>query len=542
MIAPRPRSPGKAPGFVHLHVHSGWSLEGGASQVEELAARASALGYRALALTDTNGAYALPAFETCCAAVDLKPIVGAELSERVSVPGERASAGVLVADAAGHRGLCRLVTRRRLDERFTLLDDLPAEAEGLVVFTSSPELLRAWAEALPRGDLYGEVVAHEEPARREALLCAARETGRPVVGTHRVFFDHPKKHDLHRLRLAISHLKLLHEVVPGATGRDGHPLDLVPASAALLPPAEALRAFRRLPEAARATLEIAERIDFAFERPKKPRLPTLDAKALGLGHAPASEAERAEAAYDRLAALCLEGLKSRYPRLRPAVLARLERELKVIQDRGFSDYFLIVHGLALFARARGIPAVGRGSAANSLVAYALGITSVDPLRHDLPFERFLSPARADCPDIDLDLDWRGRDAVIRHAYEAYGDDRVAMISTHVTFRRRSALRETAKTLGVPLGDPERFEEGREAPSAERAGEVRPLARTLVGLPRHLSIHVGGIVIGDGPLMDSVPLERAAKGLVVTQYDMHGVERTGLLLIDLLCKLELVVVF
>jgi DNA polymerase III alpha subunit len=416
---------------------------------------------------------------------------------------------------------------------------MPQHARGLCVLTSSPDLLREWSAALPSGALHAEAVAHEDGAAREALLAAARETGRPVVGTHRVFLDHPRKHAVHRLRLAVSHLKLLHEVAPGATGRDGHPLDLVPPSATLLPPREAAHAFRHLPGAARATLAIAERCAFAFRPPDRPRLPRLGPEALGLERAPASEAERAEAAYDRLAALCLEGVRRRYARLTPEVLARLQRELQVIQGRGFADYFLIVDGLARFAREQGIPAVGRGSAANSLVAYALGITSVDPLRHDLPFERFLSPARRDCPDIDLDLDWRGRDAVIRHAYDAYGDERVAMISTHVTFQRRSAVREAAKTLGVPLTGPDGARPPRPSPETTRA--VLALARSLEGLPRHLSIHVGGIVIGDGVLMDALPLERAAKGLVVTQYDMHGVEATGLVKIDLLGNRALAVV-
>src|SRR5206468_4617855 len=139
------------------------------------------------------------------------------------------------------------------------------------------------------------------------------------------------------------------------------------------------------------------------------------------------------------------------------------------------------------------PVVGRGPAAISIVAYALGITSVEPLRYDLPFERFLSPARKDCPDIDVDIDWRGRDAVIEHAYDVYGADRVAMISTHVTFQARGALQAVAPVFGRSL------------PTDDR--DVHRAAASIEGLPRHLSIHPGGIVIGDGPLADSLPLER-----------------------------------
>ncbi|MDA1195788.1 MAG: DNA polymerase III subunit alpha, partial [Planctomycetota bacterium] len=336
----------------------------------------------------------------------------------------------------------------------------------------------------------------------------------------------------------------------------GRPLDLAPPSAWLLPPAEAAHAFRERPEVAAATIAIAERCTFRLDKPARPRLPALDPAMLG----EPDGAPTTEAAYARLASLCLAGLTRRYGRIRADALARLERELRVIQMRGFADYFLIVHALAEFARDRSIPVVGRGSAANSIVAYALGITSVDPLRFDLPFERFLSPARRDCPDIDLDIDWRGRDAVIQHAYDTYGEDRVAMISTHITFQARSAVREAAKTMGLPPTEvsalvkelPWRLEgdldvrrlppEIARLPIHEKPwkGLLRA-ASALHGLPRHLSIHVGGIVIGDGRLDDTLPLERSAKGLVVTQYDMHGVEDTGLVKIDLLGNRALAVI-
>ncbi|MDF1700199.1 MAG: DNA polymerase III subunit alpha, partial [Planctomycetota bacterium] len=550
-LASRPLRGSKA--FVHLHAHSAYSLLAGACRVEALVARASAQGYRALALTDTNAAYGLPLFQACCDSVELHAIHGAEIDDPQR-PAERAV--VLAENAVGYRSLCRLLTRRKLDERFSLIDDLPHVAEGLVVLTPSIPLLRQWAEDLPKDALHAELIAHErEPAQR-ALLEQADALARPVVGTHRAFFDVKKNHAVHRLLLAIGHLKFLRDVRPGALDRHGHPLDLLPPEARLLPPAEAARAFHERPEAARATVAIAERCTFRLDKPARPRLPALDPEMLGETAATATK----DAAYARLAGLCLDGVKRRYGRIGPEVLARLERELRVIQMRGFADYFLIVHALAEFARERAIPAVGRGSAANSIVAYALGITAVDPLRFDLPFERFLSPARRDCPDIDLDLDWRGRDEVIQHAYDTYGDDRVAMISTHNTFQARSAVREAAKTLGLPPGEvsklvkelPWRLEgdldvdrlppEIARIPLHEKPwkGLLRA-AQALHGLPRHLSIHVGGIVIGDGRLDDSLPLERSAKGLVVTQYDMHGVEDTGLVKIDLLGNRALAVI-
>ena len=521
-------------------------------------ARASAQGHDALALTDTDAAYGLPLFQACCDAIGLHAIHGAEIHDP-RLEGERAV--VLARDEVGYRSLCRLITRRKLDECFSLIDDLPQHAAGLVVLTPSPTLLGQWAEDLDADALYAEVIAHGPDTARRHLVETARAVARPLVGTHRVFFDHPRRHGLHRMLLAIGQLKFLREIAPGGLDRHGRPLDLAPPEAALAAPDDAARAFVDLPEAARATLEIAERCRFRFEKPAHPRLPTLDAHMLQpamLGE-PEGSVTR-EAAYARLAQLCLEGVQRRYGRIRQDVLARLERELGVIQMRGFADYFLIVHGLSEFARERGIPAVGRGSAANSIVAYTLGITSVDPLRFDLPFERFLSPARRDCPDIDLDIDWRGRDTVIEHAYDTYGEERVAMISTHITFQARSAVREAAKTLGLPPPEvgklvkdlPWRLEgelDFRRLPP-ELAGiplREQPwkgllrAAQALHGLPRHLSIHVGGIVIGDGHLADSLPLERSAKGLVVTQYDMHGVEDTGLVKIDLLGNRGLAVI-
>jgi len=534
--------------FVHLNVHSAFSLQAGASPPEVLAARAAALGHDALALTDTDGAYALPPFQTFCDAVGVRALHGAEVHQP-NGDGDRAV--VLVRDAVGHRSLCRLLTRRQLDARFTLEDDLAEHAEGLVVLTPSPRLLAALHPALGEDDLYGEVVAHAPETRRRAIWEAAHTLKRPVAGTFRVFFATARERNLHRLLLAIGHLKFLREVVPGAPGRDGRPLDLAPKGAWLVPPREAVEAFRDTPEAAANTVAIARRLDFRLERTERPRLPSL-------GLAPQHAGD--EPAYGNLARLCVAGIDRRYGRIRPDVLARLERELRVIRDRGFCDYFLIVHDLVDFARSRSIPVVGRGSAANSLVAYALGITSVDPLRYDLPFERFLSPARKDCPDIDLDIDWRGRDAVIEHAYDTYGEDRVAMIATHVTFQARGAVREAAKTFGIPPPEIDRV--ARHFPwrmdGETRARRLPPeladlpldrppwrtvlrAAEALSGLPRHLSIHPGGIVIGDGPLEDSLPLERSAKGLVVTQYDMHGVEATGLVKIDLLGNRALAVI-
>ena len=225
----------------------------------------------------------------------------------------------------------------------------------------------------------------------------------------------------------------------------------------------------------------------------------------------------------------------------------------MIERLGFTSYFLLVAEIVEFARARGIPSVGRGSGASSIVAYVLGITNVDPLRYGLTFERFLNPGRTDCPDLDIDLCWQRRDEVIAHVYDTYGHDRVAMISTHATLGARSAFRETAKALGIPNARVNQL--ARRVPHAlerpyrahlERLPDARfidwsepalaralGLAEQLEGAPRHLSVHSGGVVIADRPLTWYVPLEPAAKGVVVTQFEMRAIEAIGLVKMDLL---------
>ena len=291
------------------------------------------------------------------------------------------------------------------------------------------------------------------------------------------------------------------------------------------------------------------------QRPARRPLPPGD--RVGRAHLPAGPAcPRAESGPGWLRRQTEAGLARRYGRDAAGVRAaraRLDEELAIIERLGFTDYFLLVAEIVAFARAQGIPTVGRGSGASSIVSYVLGITNVDPLRHGLCFERFLHPQRRDCPDLDIDLCWQRRDEVIAHVYETYGRDRVAMISTHATLGARSAFRETAKALGVANARvnalAKRIPRDLEAPYLEKLerlpdarfiawrepplAEALRLAERLDGAPRHLSVHCGGIVIADRPLTYYVPLERAAKDVVVTQFEMRAIERIGLVKMDLL---------
>jgi DNA-directed DNA polymerase III PolC len=287
-----------------------------------------------------------------------------------------------------------------------------------------------------------------------------------------------------------------------------------------------------------------------------------------------------ETPFSRLWKLCFAGATRLYKPLHTGVISRLKHELEIIEKLGFSPYFLVVYDIALFARRKGIPTMARGSAANSLVAYVLGITQVDPLAHDLLFERFLNPSRAEfeLPDIDIDLCWRRRDEVLHYVYERYGRDHVAIVGTHITFRLRSAWREMAKALGIhpdrisrvasrlphlftaeeileeSVPELEALSEGREVrvygveetllpgllsedqkfrDSLER--QAFELCKAIEGLPRHAGMHCAGVVITPGPITDLVPLQRAARdaSMSITQYEKDAIEAMGLVKMDLL---------
>jgi DNA-directed DNA polymerase III PolC len=373
---------------------------------------------------------------------------------------------------------------------------------------------------------------HLRPETPLDELLAERGAGLAVPGPDvamvPVGYHHPSRRGLHRILRAVAQGRLVKE-----TAVEAEPL----------PSAATLRG-RFSPSALRLARRLADSCSLRFEKPR----PIFPVPPLPSGETPAS----------RLFRLATEGVQRLYRPVPRAVMRRLLHELDVIHELEFDAYFVIVHEIVTFAKARGIAMVGRGSAANSLVAYALGITNVDPLRYELLFERFLNRSRMhDPPDIDLDLDWRRRDEVLEHVYDTYGHDRVAMICTFQTLQFRAAFREVAKTFGIapPEVDrlskllPRRFPgdwaelpELRHFPAGkEPYRTILRAARALGDDPRHLSIHAGGIVIADRPLTDYLPLQRSTKGLVVTQYDMHGVEATGLVKIDLLGHRSLAVV-
>jgi len=509
--------------MIPLTVRSNYSFMWGTAGVTDLCRHARRLGYSRLALTDTDNLCGLWPFLSACRREGLDPIVGAEVTD----PQRNRRAVCLVENDPGYRNLCRLLSRRHMDADFDLQNALPAFADGLTVLTRSPAWLEAWhaagvsvAAALPRRPLPGT-----HPLRRSAA-----RLGVPLAATPGSFFLRPDEWGTHRMLRAID----------GNTSLAGVPAaDVAPEDAWLAAPADYERRFAICPEAVAATHRIAERLTF-----RGPRfgvvMPPLPAAAAGN----AGQALRT-AAY--------AGAHARYgSELSEAVVERLEHELSSIEAMNFSGYFLTVREIV----GRSPRTCGRGSGAASLVAYCLGITNVCPLKHNLYFERFLNPGRTDPPDIDVDFAWDERDDVLDAVLDQQRGH-AAMVSSHVLFQPRMAVREVARVYG--LGDGEigqvskRLPHFWRAPQADRSLmesiKARPEAKALnfpdpwpailaaaqmlIGMPRYLSVHPGGVVITPDPISNYVPIQRAPKGVPIIQWEKDAAEDAGLVKIDLL---------
>ncbi len=527
-------------GYVELHAHSNYSFLDGASFPQELALRAAEVGMPAMALTDHDGLYGTVQFAVAAKELGIAPIVGAELTLDGGY-----HLTLLVEDARGYANLCRLISRAQLDhqkgEASLAWEHLEAHHHGLIALS---------------GCHRGEIAQLATQKRsREALEAAERYTS--LFGRERFFLELQRHHigsdrDLERallelaerLRLdcvatndvhyAVLDRRPLQDVLTGI--RHISPIDGLGnrrrpnAEFYLKPQEEMAELFCDLPEAVANTERVAERCQFDLDltEHRLPRFPVEDA-ARYLGH------------------LAYEGAWDRYSSLSPRVTDQLDHELSVISKLGLEDYFLIVWDICRFARRRGIPVQGRGSSANSLVAYCLGITRVDPIEHNLLFERFLSEERGGMPDIDVDFSREGREEVIKYVYDRYGEEQTAMVCNVVTYRPRSAVRDVGRALGFPAAVIDRIAKSLHGwdmegvPEALREeGEGLPwdhfarVAQEILGFPRHLSIHVGGMVITGPPLVEIAPIERATMpGRVVTQWDKDDVQDVGLIKIDLL---------
>ncbi len=514
------------PPFVHLHTHSYYSLLDGVPSPKELLTAAKRAGMRALALTDHNGLYGAVEFYQRAKEVGVKPIIGAQLDVE-----ENDSLVLLVKNENGYRNLCTLISQGRRDgghNKFKLdLKNLTNFTGGLIGLSGGQKghiyhLLkrRKTEEAIRQarflrdlfsGDFYLEMqrFSTEDLLFNIRLRDMAAETGIPLVATNDVHFIHSHDWRLRRTLHAIDANCVTDKITTAGNSEQF-----------FKSPAQMLEVFNAFPEAVQNTIRIANACRFEFKL-NTPVFPSLDLP-------------KGETGFSRLWKLCFDGASRRCRPLTNAVISRLEYEIKTIHDLGFSEYFLIVKNIVDFCRKEHIPCVGRGSAADSLVSYVLEITQVDPIRHNLYFERFMNPERSDPPDIDLDICWKSRDKVIEYVYDTFGRERTAMICTFNTFQTRSAVRDTAKTFGLPELKELRY-------NLNLYEEILGTARRIAGFPRHLSVHPGGIVIAPGHISNYAPLEEAGKGILITQYDMHSIQKLGLVKIDLLGVRSLTIV-
>jgi DNA polymerase-3 subunit alpha len=554
--------------FVHLHVHSEYSLLDGAAQLEKLVKKAKELRFPAIALTDHGNLFGGLDFYLAAQRAGIKPILGCEL---YVAPGKRTERGsqdggyeganhltVLVRDLAGYRNLIKLVSRAYLEGFYYKprvdRELLAQHADGLLVLSGclNSEVSRAlsagdferarqtagwYQEVFGREHYFMEVQAHgmdEQVKVTAETLRIAKAIGAPICGTN----------DSHYLEAghARAHEALLC-IQTGATLADPSRWKFSTQEFYVKSAEEMAVVFADLPEACRNTLAVAERCNLTLE--------------FGRFHLPKYVVPDGHTLETYLGELAREGLRRRYgPGPGDAVENRLAHELAVIEKMGFAGYFLVVWDFIHFARQHGVAVgPGRGSSAGSLVAYCLGITNVDPIRYGLLFERFLNPERISMPDMDIDFADDRRDEVIRYVADKYGRDRVAHIITFGTLGAKAAIRDVGRVLGMSYADVDRIAKlvpnfplnitlddayQKSPPLAEMVkaqpgvAELWDIARALEGCTRHASVHASAVVIADEPLDDYVPLYKDPKRPeLITGYAMGPIEKLGLLKMDFL---------
>ncbi|HET9018375.1 MAG TPA: DNA polymerase III subunit alpha [Acetobacteraceae bacterium] len=552
--------------FVHLRVHSSYSLSEGAIKADKIAALARDAMMPAVAIADTGNLFGALEFSQACVAKGVQPIIGCQIGlTRADNPKLPPEPLVLLAqDATGYANLQRLSSAGFLETEPGLKPQLPfariaAQAEGLILLTGgtlgpiarllaegrrteAEDLLAAFAEAFP-DRVAMELHRHGLPVEKAiepGLIALADARGIPLVATNECFFAPPAMHEAHDALLCIAEGRLLAE--------DGR-RRVTPEH--WFKPAAAMRQlFADLPDACDNTLALAQRCAVMAET-RKPLLPVCPKVRPG------------QTEEETVRGMAREGLERRLDAMqadaatRERYRERLEFELNVIATMGFSGYFLIVADFIQWTKAHGIPVgPGRGSGAGSVAAWALTITDLDPLRFNLLFERFLNPERVSMPDFDIDFCQDRRDEVIAYVRGEYGADRVAQIITFGKLQARAAVRDVGRVLGLPFGQVNKVAElipnnPAKPVTLQQAIEGEPklqqmrdedeavrrlleIALQLEGLYRHASTHAAGVVIGDRPLTELVPIYRDPRSeFLVTQYSMKYVEQAGLVKFDFL---------
>lgn len=558
--------------YAELHCKSNFSFLEGASHADELVERAAQLGYAAIAVTDRNSLAGVVRAHTVAKELSLKLLIGAEVH-----PDDAPPIVLWASDRKSYGRLSRLLTvgRRRSAKGACrlLLSDIAEYAEGLIAgvvgegeqgsrgargqgsgrvgewesggensailplhpITSSPPLpraLRAYREIFgDRAYLLAELFRGADDARHlQELVDLSKRTGLPLVAAGDVHYHSPARMPLHDVLTCIRH---------GATIQNSAGLLFPNAQRHLKTIEQIHEAFAAAPDAVRRTLEIAERCSFSLDELRY--------------EYPIELAPPGFTPMEYLSHMAWKGANKRYPQGIPAkVRNNIEHELKIIEDLHYEAFFLTVFDAVRFARSRGILCQGRGSAANSAVCYSLGITSVDPDRADLLFERFMSRERNEAPDIDVDFEHERREEVLQYLYNKYGRERAGLAATVITYRSRSAIRDVGKALGLSLDrvdalakqvdgykhEPKLAERMKSAgidAESDLGRKLIHLVNELIGFPRHLSQHVGGMVITQGPLCELVPIENAAMAdRTVIQWDKDDLDELGILKVDCLC--------
>src|SRR6267143_1532171 len=580
--------------FVHLHLHTDYSLLDGAIQIKPLSERLENLGMKACAMTDHGNMYGAITFYNTMKARGIKPIIGCETylaahgrNDRSvrTIGGEKANFHLilLAKDYEGYRNLSRL-TSKAFTEGFyykpRIYKELLAQhSKGLIALSSCmsgvPSALLArecfdeaataaleFEEIMGKGNYFLEIQEHglEAQARiRKPLVELSKRTGIPLVATNDAHYLMPDDARAHDILLCIG---------LGKSVNDQNRLRYGTPNFYVRSPDEMWQIFgSELPEALQRTVEIAERCEL-----------TLPTGVNYLPNYPIPDSDAGLSANEFFEKTVRDGYRTRKEQVWDGELARGElthtfeeyekrlwHEIEVIKRMGYSGYFLIVWDFVRYAKDHGIPVgPGRGSSAGSLVAYCLGITDIDPLRYNLFFERFLNPERISMPDIDIDFCVRGRAEVINHVADLYGRDSVCQIVTFGTLASRAAIKDVGRALDMPYADVERISKlipppvrGRnvsieqaiqQVPELRKAMEtsdqvrdVIDLARRIEGCARHVSVHAAGVVITPEPLEELIPIAVSAKDEVTTQYEMSDLEKVGVLKMDFLALNTLTII-
>lgn len=558
--------------FVHLHNHSEYSLLDGLSKIPDMVARVKELGMTSIAITDHGNMYGTIKFYKECKAQGIKPIIGCEIyvakrsltDKEAGVDNDYNHLILLAENNTGYKNLMKIVSVANLEGYYykprTDLKLLKKYSEGLICLTAcvngfigEPLLAGRQDEAEDRlkklltifgeGNVYLELQKHlhvppQDPLN-EKLIALSKKYGVPLAATNDNHYIHKTDAEAQEILLAIQTQTTILD--------ENRKLSMIDSPDFYIKSPEEMRGlFIQNLDAVENTVKIAERCNVEI--------------TLGQWILPTFDVPNGKTTGEYLRELVDAGLKFRYGKISPEILERVDYELSVILKKGYETYFLTVADFVRWAKEHGISVgPGRGSAAGSVVSYALNITDIDPFYFNLPFERFLNPDRPSAPDIDLDFADTRRDEVIAYVTEKYGDDKVAQIITFGTMEARGAVRDAGRALGMPYTGPDRIAKmippgwQGHAMTLEKALEQSPdlkraylteketkrlldVAQKLEGVARHASVHAAGVVIADKPLTEYTPLQKETNGdKVITQYDMYtvGEDGVGLLKMDFL---------